>query len=65
MIPIASALATVLQVAGVVGDLKPFVDVIMRINQKGESIDQAELDNMLAGINQRTEQIQNIKVPDA
>jgi hypothetical protein len=65
MIPIASALATVLQVAGVIGDLTPYVDVIMRINQKGESISQAELDNMLAEINQRSQQIQGVEVPKA
>jgi hypothetical protein len=60
---IADALAIVLQIAGVAENITNYVSVILRITQKGETISQDELDELLAGINQRSAQIQNVQVP--
>lgn len=64
MIPIATALTTVLQIAGVIGDISQYVDVIQRITQKGESISQDELDQLIEGLRARHDRIQQVN-PDA
>ena len=61
MFTIAEAVGLVLQAAGVVSDVTPFVDKIIGIVQGGKNVSQAELDSMLAEINQRSAEIQNIK----
>ena len=64
MIPVATALTTVLQVAGLVGDISSYVDVITRITSKGESISQEELDQLIEGLRARHDRIQAVN-PDA
>jgi hypothetical protein len=64
MIPVAAALGTILQIAGVVNDVSSYVDVILRITQKGENIDQNELDEIIAGLRARHGRIQEAN-PDA
>lgn len=64
MIPVAAALGTVLQIAGVVGDITKYVDVIQRITAKGENISQAELDEIVGSLAARHETIQAAN-PDA
>jgi hypothetical protein len=59
MIPVAAALGTVLQIAGLVGDIAPYVDVIMRITKKGENISQEELDEIVASLKTRHDRIQS------
>lgn len=61
MIPVADAILTVLKIAGVVGEAMPYVNVILRITEKGENISQEELDALLADVNKTSEQIQNVK----
>lgn len=58
MIPIAGAIGTVLQIAGLIGEVKPYVDVILRIVRKGENISQEELDELVEGLRARHERIQ-------
>lgn len=59
MLPVATALAYVLEIAGVVGAVAPYVDTILKITSKGENISQEELDELLLGLNARSEQIQS------
>ncbi len=58
MIPVAAALGTVLQIAGVVGDITQYVDVIRRIASKGENISQDELDEIIGSLKERHDRIQ-------
>jgi len=58
MIPVAAALGTILQIAGVVGDISQYVDVIQRVTSKGESISQAELDEIIGSLKTRSDRIQ-------
>ena len=58
MIPIAAALGTVLQIAGLVGDVTKYVDVIQRITAKGENISQDELDEIIGDLKARHDRIQ-------
>lgn len=60
MIPIAAALGTVLQIAGVVGDIGKYVDVITRITSKGENISQDELDEIIGSLKERHDRIQAV-----
>jgi hypothetical protein len=41
MIPVAGAIGTVLEVLGIVGQVEPYVDAILKITAKGENISQA------------------------
>jgi len=58
MIPVAAALGTVLQIAGVIGDISGYVDVIQRITAKGENISQEELDEIMSSLKARHDRIQ-------
>jgi len=59
MIPVAAALGTVLQIAGLVGEVAPYVDVIMRITEKGDTISQEELDEIVGSLKARHDRIQS------
>jgi hypothetical protein len=58
MIPVAAALGTILQIAGVVGDISQYVDVIQRVTAKGENISQEELDEIIGSLKDRSARIQ-------
>jgi len=58
MIPVAAALGTILQIAGVVGDISAYVDVIQRVTSKGENISQEELDEIIGSLKDRSARIQ-------
>jgi hypothetical protein len=59
MIPVAGAIGTVLEVLGIVWQVEPYVDAILKITAKGENISQADLDAIIATLNQRSGQIQS------
>lgn len=59
MIPVAGAIGTILEIAGVVGAVQPYVETILRIVRKGESISQEELDEIVESLRARHDRIQS------
>lgn len=69
MIPAATAIGSVLQLALEVGPtvlnsvdkLAPFIDTILRITQRGQNVSQDDLDQMLAQLRSQSDELQAIK----
>jgi hypothetical protein len=58
MIAVPAAIGTVLQIAGLVGEVQPYIDAILRITRKGENISQEELDQIVESLRARHDRIQ-------